>query len=44
MTYGFITIRLACEFTLALVILYREERNLRLSTNRRRFWLNGLTV
>jgi membrane protease YdiL (CAAX protease family) len=34
------TIGLAWQFILAMILLYREEGNLRLSTLRRRFWLN----
>ena len=33
-------IGLVCQFVLAMIILYREEGNIRLSTIRRRFWLN----
>lgn len=40
MRYKLLTIGLAWEFALALVILYAEEGNIRLSTIRRRFWLN----
>lgn len=36
-----LTIGLVWEFVLAMIILYREEGNLRLSTIRRRFWLNN---
>jgi membrane protease YdiL (CAAX protease family) len=32
---------LVWQFVLSLLLLYREERNLRLSTIRRRFWLNS---
>jgi len=35
-----LTIGLAWEFVLSMFLLYREERNLRLETIRRRFWLN----
>ncbi len=35
-----LTVGLAWEFVLAMIILYREEGNIRLSTIRRRFWLN----
>jgi membrane protease YdiL (CAAX protease family) len=35
-----LTAGLIWQFVLAMVILYREEGNLRLSTIRRRFWLN----
>src|SRR5574342_568689 len=38
--YKLFTIGLAWQFVLAMIILYREEGNLRLSTLRRRFWLN----
>ena len=34
-------IGLVWEFVLAMIILYREEGNVRLSTIRRRFWLNN---
>ena len=40
MRYKLFTIGLAWEFALAMFILYREEGNIRLSTIRRRFWLN----
>ena len=35
-----LTVGLIWEFVLAMLILYREEGNIRLSTIRRRFWLN----
>jgi membrane protease YdiL (CAAX protease family) len=35
-----ITVGLAWQFVLAMIILYREEGNIRLSTISRRFWLN----
>lgn len=35
-----LAVGLVWEFLLAMIILYREEGNLRLSTIRRRFWLN----
>ena len=35
-----LTIGLIWQFVLAMIILYREEGDLRLSTIRRRFWLN----
>ncbi len=35
-----LTVGLIWEFVLAMIILYREEGNIRLSTIRRRFWLN----
>ena len=35
-----LTIGLIWEFVLAMIILYREEGNIRLSTISRRFWLN----
>jgi CAAX protease family protein len=35
-----IAVGLIWEFVLAMIILYREEGNIRLSTIRRRFWLN----
>lgn len=35
-----LTIGLAWQFVLAMIILFREEGNLRLGTIRRRFWLN----
>jgi len=38
--FKLLTIGLAWEFVLAMLILYYEEGNLRLSTIRRRFWLN----
>jgi membrane protease YdiL (CAAX protease family) len=38
--YKLFTIGLAWQFVLAMILLYREEGNLRLSTLRRRFWLN----
>jgi CAAX protease family protein len=37
-----VTVGLIWEFVLAIIILYREEGNLRLSTISRRFWLNHL--
>jgi membrane protease YdiL (CAAX protease family) len=40
MRYKLFTIGLAWEFVLAMIILYHEEGNLRLSMIRRRFWLN----
>jgi membrane protease YdiL (CAAX protease family) len=40
MRYKLFTIWLAWEFVLAMIILYHEEGNLRLSMIRRRFWLN----
>jgi CAAX protease family protein len=36
-----LTIGLIWQFVLSMIILYREEGNIRLSTVRRRFWLNG---
>ncbi len=38
--FRLLTIGLVWEFVLAMLILYYEEGNLRLSTIRRRFWLN----
>src|SRR5262245_16007082 len=38
--FTLLTIGLAWEFVLAMIILYREEGNIRLRTIRRRFWLN----
>jgi uncharacterized protein len=38
--YTLLTVGLAWEFLLAMIMLYREEGNLRLRTIRRRFWLN----
>ena len=35
-----LTVGLVWQFVLAMIILYREEGDLRLSTIRRRFWLN----
>src|SRR5512145_740925 len=35
-----LTIGLIWQFVLAMIILYREEGNIRLSTISRRFWLN----
>jgi len=35
-----LTIGLAWQFVLSLLVVYREEGNLRLATIRRRFWLN----
>lgn len=35
-----LTVGLIWEFVLAMILLYREEGNLRLNTLRRRFWLN----
>ncbi len=35
-----LTVGLIWEFVLAMIILYREEGNIQLSTIRRRFWLN----
>src|SRR6266540_6673649 len=35
-----LTVGLIWQFVLAMIILYREEGNIRLSTIRRRFWLN----
>ena len=35
-----ITVGLVWQFVLAMIILYREEGDIRLSTIRRRFWLN----
>jgi len=35
-----VTVGLIWEFVLAIIILYREEGNIRLSTISRRFWLN----
>ena len=35
-----LTVGLIWEFVLAMIILYREEGNIRLSTISRRFWLN----
>ena len=35
-----LTVGLMWQFVLAMIILYREEGNIRLSTIRRRFWLN----
>ena len=35
-----LTIGLVWQFVLAMIILYREEGNIRLSTISRRFWLN----
>ena len=35
-----LTVGLVWQFVLAMIILYREEGNIRLSTIRRRFWLN----
>ena len=34
------TVGLVWQFVLAMIILYREEGNIRLKTIRRRFWLN----
>jgi uncharacterized protein len=34
-----ITVGLVCQFILSMIILYREEGNIRLSTISRRFWL-----
>ena len=36
-----LTAGLIWQFVLSMIILYREEGNLRLETIRRRFWLNG---
>jgi membrane protease YdiL (CAAX protease family) len=36
-----LTVGLVWQFVLAMIILYREEGNIRLETIRRRFWLNG---
>ena len=36
-----LTVGLIWQFVLAMLILYREEGNIRLSTIRRRFWLNS---
>ena len=38
--YKLLTIGLVWQFVLAMIILYREEGNIRLSTISRRFWLN----
>lgn len=38
---GLLTVGLVWQFVLSMIILYREEGNLRLSTIRRRFWLNN---
>jgi hypothetical protein len=38
--YKLLTVGLAWEFVLAMIILYREEGDIRLRTIRRRFWLN----
>jgi CAAX protease family protein len=38
--FKLLTIGLVWEFALAMIILYREEGNIRPSTVRRRFWLN----
>ena len=38
--YQLLTVGLIWQFVFAMIILYREEGNLRLSTIRRRFWLN----
>jgi membrane protease YdiL (CAAX protease family) len=38
--YTLLTVGLAWEFVLAMIILYGEEGSIRLSTIRRRFWLN----
>jgi membrane protease YdiL (CAAX protease family) len=35
------TAGLIWQFVLSMLILYREERNIRIETIRRRFWLNG---
>jgi membrane protease YdiL (CAAX protease family) len=37
---GLLTVGLVWEFILAMIILYREEGNIRISTISRRFWLN----
>jgi membrane protease YdiL (CAAX protease family) len=36
-----LTLGLIWQFVLAMLILYREEGNIRIETIRRRFWLNG---
>jgi membrane protease YdiL (CAAX protease family) len=36
-----LTVGLIWQFVLSMLILYREEGNIRLGTIRRRFWLNG---
>lgn len=36
-----LTVGLVWQFVLAMLVLYREEGNMRLETVRRRFWLNG---
>jgi CAAX protease family protein len=36
-----LTIGLIWQFVFSMIILYREEGNIKLSTIRRRFWLNG---
>jgi membrane protease YdiL (CAAX protease family) len=38
--FKLLAVGLAWEFVLSMIILYREEGNIRLSTIRRRFWLN----
>jgi uncharacterized protein len=38
--YKLLTIGLVWEFVLAMIILYREEGNMRLGTISHRFWLN----
>ena len=38
--YKLLTLGLVWQFVLAMIILYREEGNIRLSTISRRFWLN----
>jgi len=40
MRWKVLTVGLIWEFVLAMIILYREEGNIRWSTIRRRFWLN----